>query len=578
MVDGRTLVPNIAPGLGALLQAVGTPQQRAQRERQRRIEEMQIAQAEQRQGAINAMLSAIGNGITPTVDPQMVQRDPQPDVTGTVPQDQMPDAGRAPLTPVLEEPLMDADARQEFRQEARELARGEPAALGVAEEKATPDNIIPVGLAADTPVVDVQTAQRNGREMMTLPGVGSAPVLTSEQAVAQIKQMRPAMFNPKRKNRNDVLMQRLSIVAPQVAQSLMQVQQFQDARAAEAVRQQAAEGFKNATFIKNQGTHGEKLRAILSVSRNLASQGKPLDRMIELSQMSPDQLNLELERMTIAAKSVDALTKGVTGNFSKAAPLVVRKAGGQTVVATPITNNDTGETFISESPIEGEILSRQGESPEQQMARTVETAEQRAQATRQATAQEDRLQEDISNAITAADSMPVIRRALQLMNSVETGGFARAQLTAKRLFGVESADEGELAFNLGKNVLSQLRSTFGPAFTEAEGQRLQDLEANIGKSPAANRAILNQALKMAERAANRGIRSAERDGRFQEADDIREAMAFTLDPAAETPNNQGVDTNAGGQDEGAGRPYRNNSTDDILRRIEQLEREGAQGG
>jgi hypothetical protein len=43
-----------------------------------------------------------------------------------------------------------------------------------------------------------------------------------------------------------------------------------------------------------------------------------------------------------------------------------------------------------------------------------------------------------------------------------------ASLAAKKFFGVESADEGELSYLLGKAVLTKLRATFGAAFTVGE--------------------------------------------------------------------------------------------------------------
>jgi hypothetical protein len=64
----------------------------------------------------------------------------------------------------------------------------------------------------------------------------------------------------------------------------------------------------------------------------------------------------------------------------------------------------------------------------------------------------------------------VLRRGLDILKTLETGGVQAASLAAKKFFGVESADEGELSYLLGKAVLTKLRATFGAAFTvEEEG-------------------------------------------------------------------------------------------------------------
>lgn len=133
-------------------------------------------------------------------------------------------------------------------------------------------------------------------------------------------------------------------------------------------------------------------------------------------------------------------------------------------------------------------------------------------------------------AYSAADSLPNLKRTMELLNVVETGGWdAKARLYAKQVFGVESADEGELSNNLGKAVLSQLKATFGSAFTEQEGQRLTDLEAGIGKNTETNKRIIQKAMKMAEVAANRGITIAEKRGLKDDAQRLRDALDYSFD-------------------------------------------------
>lgn len=143
-------------------------------------------------------------------------------------------------------------------------------------------------------------------------------------------------------------------------------------------------------------------------------------------------------------------------------------------------------------------------------------------------AQEGRAQDIITGGLAAADSTAVLRRSLELLDRVETGGINRVSLAAKKLFGVEGGDEGELSANLGKAVLSQLRATFGAAFTAKEGDSLKEIEAGFGSSVATNKRLLNNALTIAENSAQKAIRRAELRGDYETADEIEAALDFNL--------------------------------------------------
>lgn len=153
--------------------------------------------------------------------------------------------------------------------------------------------------------------------------------------------------------------------------------------------------------------------------------------------------------------------------------------------------------------------------------------------------QEERDQSIIDRGVSAAESTANIKRAITLLDSVGTGGFDSAALRAKQIFGIESADEGELSNSLGKAVLSQLRETFGAAFTQEEGARLERIEASFSKSPATNKRLLEQALRIANRTASRALTLAEQKGDTQTASDIRDLLNFSLDePGATSQSGQ----------------------------------------
>jgi len=123
--------------------------------------------------------------------------------------------------------------------------------------------------------------------------------------------------------------------------------------------------------------------------------------------------------------------------------------------------------------------------------------------------QQTRAQLRIDGGVSASKAIPDIKRSIQLLSGIKTGGIDALKLWAKGKFGVETGDEGLLSNMLAKNVLSQLRQTFGAAFTAKEGQWLKEIEAGIGKSNAGNLAILNRVLKKAENYYQIGLSSAD---------------------------------------------------------------------
>lgn len=135
-----------------------------------------------------------------------------------------------------------------------------------------------------------------------------------------------------------------------------------------------------------------------------------------------------------------------------------------------------------------------------------------------------RLQGYIDSGIAAADSVNVLKRTQLLLDQVKTGGFDKVNLLAKQLFGIESADEAELTANLGKAVLSQLKPIFGSAFTDAEGKRLEKIEANLGKNTEGNKRLIRETLKITERAARRGLAAAKKQEDFFTAEEIQKLL------------------------------------------------------
>ena len=157
--------------------------------------------------------------------------------------------------------------------------------------------------------------------------------------------------------------------------------------------------------------------------------------------------------------------------------------------------------------------------------------------------QEKRLQGFVAAGVDSANALPTVNRTLELLEFIDTGGIDAASLRIKQFFGVEGADEGELSANLGKAVLSQLRSTFGAQFTEREGARLERIEAGFGKSLATNKRLIKNLKTILEREARRGLKAAKDVGDEFSINEINEAMAFKLTDES-APKQQGQQSTA----------------------------------
>jgi hypothetical protein len=145
---------------------------------------------------------------------------------------------------------------------------------------------------------------------------------------------------------------------------------------------------------------------------------------------------------------------------------------------------------------------------------------------------QQRQQGYIDSGVSSADNLNAVNRSLVLLDSIETGGIDNAIIRAKQAFGIESADEAELSYELGKSVLKQLKPTFGAAFTVNEMLELKRMEAGLGKSVAGNRRILKNLAKMIKRSADRGMRAAKSLGDDFAANEIM--LALRGDKPAET--------------------------------------------
>lgn len=170
---------------------------------------------------------------------------------------------------------------------------------------------------------------------------------------------------------------------------------------------------------------------------------------------------------------------------------------------------------------------------ERELSPSVKAAEAGATATGKTQAERD--QGFIDAGISAAEQIPTINRALDLLDQVETGGWAGAAKSVSDFLGTTSEDTGELNSLLGRAIVGSLRSTFGGNPTEGERAALAKIEASIGQGKGVNKALLKNALVLAKVRINRAKRAAERTGDKASAESIDELLGVKL---GEQPQDQ----------------------------------------
>lgn len=134
----------------------------------------------------------------------------------------------------------------------------------------------------------------------------------------------------------------------------------------------------------------------------------------------------------------------------------------------------------------------------------------------------------IERGITAAESTSGLRRGIELLDMVETGGWSSVGQKIRTQLGIQGANDAELTASLGNAVMSQLKDALGASFTERDREAFENMNANIGTSTEGNKRILKQSLKLMEKTAKRAIRKSRRLGFDDEADDMEEMLKFSL--------------------------------------------------
>ena len=264
----------------------------------------------------------------------------------------------------------------------------------------------------------------------------------------------------------------------------------------------------------------------------------------EIAEKDPDTVKRTMGIMVSALPGGDKILEGI-GRLEKRkkvsqekpfAPVtLVNPKTGEKIPHIPTFDPNTGKARLEPAELpEGFELSK--ETPKEKRQADVAIAAEKKGAEITGKGQAERRQITINRGVDSSEGLANLKRARTLLEEVKTGGINAASLRAKQIFGVEGADEGELSNRLGKAVLSQLRETFGAAFTAQEGASLARIEAGFGKSAKANKRLIDQLIKMVEKKGKQGIAAAVAAEDFEAAQLIKDNLAFSLD--IETPTAQ----------------------------------------
>lgn len=315
-----------------------------------------------------------------------------------------------------------------------------------------------------------------------------------------------------------------SVKYPQAAQAAQQAFGFAN---------EQSEGLSTEAYSKVLGAKTEAEAAdILEsyVSKVAASGGKPNNMLSDIEGLRSDELDLNNIRMSVALTKPE-LWKNYSdfiGDDKEDLPSAVQE--------TKWFNKQTPEVQETHLKIKRGIKPTLDEKLDYEKSKLSAKEDSAISTARKKTSQQ-RQQGYIDSGVSSADNLQAVNRSIALLDSIKTGGIDNALIRAKQAFGIESGDEAELSYELGKSVLKQLKPTFGAAFTVNEMLELKRMEAGLGKSVAGNRRILKNLERMIRRSANRGMRAADNLGEKFAANEIKMALEGGT-PVEEAPQDR----------------------------------------
>ncbi|MEH6525912.1 MAG: hypothetical protein V7723_07540 [Sneathiella sp.] len=100
---------------------------------------------------------------------------------------------------------------------------------------------------------------------------------------------------------------RLAALNPQLAKTVSEILKSGDKQQMAIVGEQAEEGVRLATQLKAEPDLASRKRKLAEIARSYSLENKPLNRLVQLSNMSEGQLDTELDRMIFAGQSTQEI-------------------------------------------------------------------------------------------------------------------------------------------------------------------------------------------------------------------------------------------------------------------------------
>ena len=390
-----------------------------------------------------------------------------------------------------------------------------------------------------------RSAVNVGRALVDIgQNVGSAIQQSRQRSIQEQEQGDVEAFMRQAMSGDPVAFEELMVKSPQAANQVAQYLQQQ-----QATQQAGEEAYAGERLKANQATV-EKLYRIQTMPEQ--------KRQAAIQELVNDPFD-DFDETDIPFLSDPRNLQSAAVKYFGADDAKARFGGLDTGLSDQPSSVQETEWFLKQSDKiqDTHLKIKRGEKPslDEKLAyekSKAEIKEDSAITTARKKTQEERRQGYIDSGVSSADNLMTVNRSIDLLDSIKTGGIDNAILRAKQAFGIESADEAELTYELGKSVLKQLKPTFGAAFTINEMLELKRMEAGLGKSVAGNKRILKNLSKMIERSAKRGMRAAESLGDDFAANEIMIALSGDeRKPPTESAGDEVAPTGAGSQNDQA---------------------------
>ena len=227
-----------------------------------------------------------------------------------------------------------------------------------------------------------------------------------------------------------------------------------------------------------------------------------------------EKLNQFFDMNIANARSMGILEVG--GSLQKG-PGGIVQVGDKAYFATPVFNGTTGATTTSLTPVGGELLSREGETPEEKSARLArqagdaKTSELNARINLEPTLQGDittssegakamsgRREEVVNQGLAAVDELTSINKLIKLNSDITGGKVENWKKAATDVFGQTGAPIGQFE-NLSRQLVLTKIKKLGSNPTEGEREFILSTVTSLQAGKRVNAAILSDMKTIAQR-------------------------------------------------------------------------------